>query len=335
MRGRGAPLVLSFAPLLLGGLRPGDAAGSGAPRTPRPADGEVAVTACEGNRAPLPQSLLYELDAAAFPGSGRPDVAVHVPPGFDATRRPGLVVYFHGWKGCVEAALSDVDVPCSADGEARASSHLAAQLDGAHVNAVLVAVELRADMPTGESGQLATPGGLRALLRELLDGPLGAALGGSTDPCPLEVDALDRVMVVAHSGGYQAAASVLARGDVPRITEVVLLDALYGADDVFASWIRSAVDDLDAPRRFVDLYTCCGGTVERSRALSSVAFTAARGLPLVFDDDRQVEGAGTDGAPMGARLERPLVFERVEAAHDELPAAYMGAIFQGAGFARL
>ena len=96
MRGRGALLLgMVCSSLLLGG----DV------RSASPAP-TAATTACEGLRPPLAQSLLYELRSGAFPGSGRPDVAVHVPPGFDATRRPGVVVYFRGWNGCVQAAGS-------------------------------------------------------------------------------------------------------------------------------------------------------------------------------------------------------------------------------------
>jgi len=309
MRGRGALLLLLPCCLLLGG----DVQSATPPRT-------SGATACEGGRPPLPQSLFYELRAGAFPGSGRPDVGVHVPPGFDATRRPGVVVYFHGWSGCVQAALGDEDVPCSDGGEVRTASHLAAQLDAAQVNAVLVAVELRPDLPTGEPGQLATLGGLRALLRELFDEHLAPSLG---DPCGLEVDALDRVVVVAHSGGYQAAASVLAMGDVSSVTEVVLLDALYGADEVFARWVDGA--RFDASRRFVDLYTCCGGTLELSRALAAVAHDAG---PPVLDDD------GDSELYRGA-LDRPLVFKRVPRPHDELPGAYLRPILEAAGFASL
>ena len=308
MRGRGALLLGMACSFLLGGD-----VGSASPVPTAPA------TACEGLRPPMTQSLLYELRAGAFPGSGRPDVAVHVPPGFDATRRPGVVVYFHGWNGCVQVALGDDDVPCSEGGDVRAASHLAAQLDAARVNAVLVAVELRADLPTGEPGQLATLGGLRALLHELFAEHLAAALG---EGCALEVDALDRVVVVAHSGGYQAAAAVLAMGDVPSITEVVLLDALYGADEVFARWLGDA--GFDAPRRFVDLYTCCGGTLEHSRTLAALAHDAGR--PILDDDSATAE-------PTAATLERPLVFERVLRAHGELPEAYFRPVIEAAGFA--
>jgi pimeloyl-ACP methyl ester carboxylesterase len=218
----------------------------------------------------------------------------------------------------VQAALGDDDVPCREDGEARVASHLGAQLDAARVNALLVAVELRVDEPTGEVGALAMPGGLRALLRELFDEHLTAALG---EGCPLEVDALDRVVVVAHSGGYQAAATVAARGDVPAMRELVLLDALYGGDDVFARW---AEPSFDAPRRrFVDLYTCCGGTLERSRALAGVAAGRA-----TFDDDG-------DSELSPAALASPVVFKRVPRPHAELPAAYLGAILEASGFAPL
>src|SRR5215472_3783013 len=49
-------------------------------------------TACQGGREPLPEVLLYDLRAAAFPGAYSPNVAVHVPARFDGTYAPGLVV---------------------------------------------------------------------------------------------------------------------------------------------------------------------------------------------------------------------------------------------------
>lgn len=277
-----------------------------------------AVTACEGDRPPLPAALFFrDLRAAAFPGSDATDaadVAVHVPPGFDATRRPGVVLYFHGWNGCVAQALADDDAPCTPDGDARAGAGLAAQLDEAGVNAILVAVELRVDAPTGEPGQLAAPGDARQLLRELFTEHLAEPLG-----CTLELEAIDRVVLVAHSGGYQAVASALELGELPRVHEVVLLDALYGADHVFTSWITDALEgsrDGDSAPRFVDLYTCCGGTLERSRAMARAA-----GLDRADDDTPQ------------PTLTRPVVFARVAEAHGALPRAYFRAIIEAAGFA--
>jgi hypothetical protein len=288
------------------------------------------ASACERHPGPLPQILTYELRSGAFPGSGGPDVAVHVPPGFDATRRPGLVVYLHGWTGCVAAAVGDDDTSCSAGGDPRPAAALARQIDAAKVNALLVAVELRADMPTGEPGQLAMPGGLREMLQELFSEHLTDPLG-----CTLEIDALERVIVIAHSGGYQAAASVIEFGDVSQITEVDLLDGLYGAEDVFYRWLREGITQFDprigGPRRFVDLYTCCGGTLERSREMANQAraeAVASGSEGALYDDDSDLDLREDV-------LAHPIVFKRVPRAHGELPRAYAQALIASAGFERL
>jgi hypothetical protein len=190
-------------------------------------------------------------------------------------------------------------------------------------------------MATGEPGAIAMPGGLRGLLRELFDEHLRDALGCSLDRDALDLDALDRVVVVAHSGGYQAAASAIELGDVPRITEVDLLDALYGADDVFLRWVRTQRERFD-PRvndglRFVDLYTCCGGTAEASRALAGSATASLRsaglGATVALDD--------SEGALDEALLTHPVVFKRVSGPHGELPRVYLRELIEAAGFAHI
>jgi hypothetical protein len=286
------------------------------------------ATACTGARPPLPPVLFAHLRTAAFPDDPFPSVAVHVPPGFDAAYRPGLVLYIHGWQGCVAAALAQGDTRCDDGGEPRAASNLAMQIDGAHVNALLVAFELRRNAATGEVGGLAMPGQARSALRELFTEALAAPLG-----CVLDVDALDRIVLITHSGGYQAAASVLAYGDLPLVGEVVLLDSLYGAEPVFARWIAGDVDRFDprlaAPLRFVDLYTCCGGTADTSRAFanSTAEVLARAGLPSSI----RVDDAGGELDP--AMLEAPVVFKRVSRAHSELPRAYVQDVVRAAGFA--
>jgi hypothetical protein len=312
-----APLLLLALSLSDGTVSSSSSASRSAPSGP-----------CEGDRPTPPRALYLKLRSAAFPGSPYPDAAVHVPPGFDATRSPGLVLYFHGWKSCVAAALADEDVPCT-DGDdgdqddRHPAAGLAAQMDDARVNALLLAVELRVDASTGETGELATAGGMRAMLREVLHERLAGTLG-----CTLELDAIDRIVVVAHSGGYQAAATVLQLGDLPQISEVILLDALYGADDVFRSWVT------DAPsrryHRFVDLYTCCGGTLDRSRAMAELAHRVAGGTSegMVFDDD------GDADLDPGA-LTHPFVFKRVATPHGALPRAHLRALLDAAGFSRI
>ena len=330
-----APLVPRAAQWpLLASLAPRPSLASLASRATETSSAAIAPqSACEGAREPLPDVMTFALRASAFPDPAddgvRADVAVHVPPGFDATRRPGLIVYFHGWSGCVEAALSAEDRPCADGGEPRPASALAAQIDDAGVNALLVAIELRVDMPTGEPGRLAMPGGLRDLLRELFAERLAGPLG-----CALEVDGLDRVVLIAHSGGYQAAASALALGDVPRVTEVDLLDALYGADDLLLRWIRSQAGRFDRHAsdrlRFVDLYTCCGGTAEASRALGLEARAALAGAGLAAE----VQADDAVGEPDAAGLAHSVVLQQVPAPHGELPRVYLGELVRAAGFAR-
>jgi hypothetical protein len=272
----------------------------------------------EGGRTQLAETLFYELRAQAFPGSGRPGVAVHVPRGFDPVRRPGAVVYFHGWNGCVQAALADDDAQCSEDGPPRFASRLASRLDDAGVNALLVAVELRADATTGEVGELAQPGALRGLLDEVLTERLSPRLG-----VVLDVDALDRVMVIAHSGGYQAAATALRFGEVPRLTEVVLLDALYGADDVFDAALQ------DRSLRLVNLYTYSGGTRERSLRMVEVARDLGRDVLANDGDDADDE---LQQGSLSRDLSREIVVVRVPGPHAELPSTYMQSLLRAAGF---
>ena len=278
----------------------------------------------QGDGSGLPRALEFELRAGAFPESGHPDAAVHVPPGFDGTRRPGVVLYFHGWNGCVATVLGDDDTPCTEGGEVRRASSLAAQVDDARVNALLVAVELRVDQATGDPGQLAFPGDARELLRELFEEHLARPLGYTID-----VDTLDRVVMISHSGGYQAIASTLRYGGLATIAEVDLLDSLYGADDVFADWVRDAATDFDAPKRFVNLYTSLGGTFDRSRNLADVARGAAGAyLRRVSDDDGDTDLSSE-------ALARPVVFKRVPREHSELPRAYIRPLLNAAGFARI
>jgi len=302
------------SPATVGGAR-----GRAAPTT---------ATACDAERPALPHALFFELRSGAFPGTGHPDAAVHVPPGFDATERPGLVLYLHGWRGCAAAAFTSDEGPC--DDAGGVGVDLASQIDDAGVNALFIAIETRFFTASGEPGQLAMPGGGRDLIRELLSEHLAGPLG-----CPLALDAIDRIAIVAHSGGYQGSAGLLTLGDLPHVSEVVLLDALYGADDAFAEWIehRSRLFDPSASDalHFIDLYTCCGGTADASRTLARrTRDTLARAaMPhAVFDDDSE-----TDLLP--AMLGRPVVFKRVPLPHSALPGAYVRAVVEAAGFSRI
>jgi|SRR5579859_410388 len=287
-----------------------------------------ATTACPRFGDAGASVLLYELAAGAFPDAGTPSVAVHVPPGFDPGSRPGVIAFFHGFDNCVANVVGAIDGPCVDGGAARVAMHLVEQLDAARVNAILVAIELDADQAIGDPGQLATSGDFRALLHELFTQHLDAVLG-----CPLDVDGLDRVVVSSHSGGYWATASVLAQGMVAQITEVDLLDSLYGEQPTFDGWMQSSLARFAPGRpdelRWVDVYTESGGTAANSRAMaaSAQAWLDDAGLAAsYFDDD-------TTDTLDAATYAHPVIFKLSGLTHDEVPQYYFGELARAGGFA--
>lgn len=289
---------------------------------------EAGPTACQGARPAGPSVLYYNLRSAPFPGGAYPDVGVHLPRGFDGTRRPGMLVFFHGFDNCVRNVLGNVDSPCVPGGAARVALHLVEQLDAARVNALLVAVEVEVDMQTGAPGALATDGNFHALLHELLTEHLDAELG-----CPgLDVEGFERVVLSSHSGGYQAVAAVLTHGRVPQVREVDLLDSLYGYRPVYDAWVRDQVRRFDPARadalRFVDVYTAGGGTLANSRAMAmdASAWLSAAGLSAsLLDDD-------TTATLTAAQYAHNVLFKRSALAHSSVPQYYVQRLAAASGF---
>lgn len=265
----------------------------------------------------LPPLLLFNLRAAPFPNSGHPDVAVHVPNGFDPWNHPGMLVFFHGFDNCVANVVGSTDTPCTPDAGARSAMHLIDQVDTSRVNAILVAVQLRYDQATGDPGQLTKAGDFHALLHELLTEHLTMLLG-----VPLDVPDFDPIVVGSHSGGYEAAAAVLQYGQVSQVREIDLYDSLYGETAVFDPWVQSNVMRFDPARadalRWMDVYTSSGGTAANSRAMASAAegWFAEAGAPndVLFDDT-------TDTLTPGAYA-HPALFKLTSLAHADVPKYY-------------
>lgn len=277
---------------------------------------------------PLPATLLFNLRSAPFPGTGHPDVAVHVPPGFRLDDRPGLIVFFHGHSNCVANVVGSVDSACPPNTARRGASHLNAQLDAARVNAVLVAVQLRYDTASGDPGALRDANSLDTLLHELFVEHLSPALGARVD-----VDSFERVVIGTFSGGYIAAAAVLDHGGVPHISEVDLYDSLYGETAKYRAWFDERLERFAAGRpdgtRFVDLYTAGGGTDGNSRTFAAglrAALTAGGLSGSFYQSDR----AGTL-AP-GAEA-HPVVFQFASQSHEDVPRTYFGRLAAASGFA--
>lgn len=274
-------------------------------------------------RAPSP--MLRKVRAAAFPDTTTPDVAVHVPQGFDPTASPGLVVYFRGFENCLANVVGSVDAPCTEGGPVRDALRLHEQLEAARVNAILIAVELRFDFASPDPGELAKPGRMREIVEEVLGEHLASPFR-----CQLTPADFSRVVIVSHSGGYQAAAAALTVGELPNVREVVLLDSLYGELPAFAEWIEQNAERFDRARddslRFADVYTCCGGTADNTRALASIAKRVL--------GERMVDDA-TTGDPNDEALAAPVLFKQVDLAHVEVTKRWVRTIAEHAGFAPL
>jgi hypothetical protein len=275
----------------------------------------------------VPPLLFFNLRAGAFPDAGHPDVAVHVPKGFDPSNHPGLLVFFHGFDNCVANIMGSVDSPCTPDAAARDALHLMDQVDAARINAILVAVELRFDQSTGDPGQLANKGDFHALLHELFAEHLNALLGAS-----LDVTSFDPIVVGTHSGGYQATAMALSVGDVPQIREIDLLDSLYGETAIFDTWMQSNIARFAPGRadglRLMNVYTSTGGTEANSRAMeaNAAAWLADAGLSSSLFDDNTTDTLDA------ATYAHPVLFKLTSLAHGDVPKYYFQEFAQASGF---
>ena len=150
-------------------------------------------------------------------------VLLHVPKGFDIRRPSMLIVYFHGHG----AKLAD---------DVYLRQQVPAQISTSGVNAVLVAPQLAVNAADSSPGKLWQPGGFARFIGEAAQQL--AKLHG--DPRSVKSFAEMPVVIVAYSGGYQAAAWSVHHGGLgKRLRGVVLFDALYGDLDIFADWVAT------------------------------------------------------------------------------------------------
>jgi hypothetical protein len=146
---------------------------------------------------------------------------LHVPRGFDVRRPSLMVVYLHGHGAILQRDVID-------------RQRVPEQVSESGVNAVLVAPQLPVDAADSSAGKLWEAGGFQRYLQEVsaelvkLHGDARAKQTFDTMP----------IVIVAYSGGYMTAASCIRHGGAgERVRGIVLLDALYGDIDTFASWI--------------------------------------------------------------------------------------------------
>ena len=150
-------------------------------------------------------------------------VLMHVPEHFDI-RKPGvIVVFFHGNGATLERDVRDRQL-------------VPQQISDSGANAVLLAPQLAVDAADSSAGKFWQPGGLKRFINEASDHLAG--LYG--DPNAAKTFANMPVIIVGYSGGFLPTAWSLEVGGLGnRVRGVVLLDAVYGELDKFASWIAN------------------------------------------------------------------------------------------------
>lgn len=151
---------------------------------------------------------------------------MYLPKGFDLNRPVLLVVYFHGNQS---ALLRDV----------RDRQQVPRQLADSGLNAALIAPQFAVDAADSSAGNFWRPGHFAKYLREAtrklarLHGDKRAQERFSRAP----------VLLVAYSGGYHPASHAAGLGGLnKRVLGMILLDAPYGDEPMFAEWVTRKQD---------------------------------------------------------------------------------------------
>ncbi|MGA7324160.1 MAG: alpha/beta hydrolase [Rhodomicrobium sp.] len=148
---------------------------------------------------------------------------LHIPRGFDARRPALMVVFLHGHGATIQRDVIE-------------RQRVPEQVSEAGINAVLVAPQLASDAADSSAGKLWEAGGFERFLEETAS-ELTKIHG---DPRSKAAFEKMPIVIVAYSGGYATAASCIRHGGAgSRVRGIVLLDALYGDVDTFASWIST------------------------------------------------------------------------------------------------
>jgi hypothetical protein len=153
-------------------------------------------------------------------------VLLAVPANFDAARPATLVVFLHGNRAQLQRDVI-------------ARQQVLRQIAAADINALLVAPQFALDAPDSSAGRFAVRGVFRAFVDEALQ-VLENLCAARDEQSPQRGCLMHtKLIIIAYSGGYSPAAAALKVGGVNgRIRGVVLLDALYDHEALFAAWLH-------------------------------------------------------------------------------------------------
>jgi hypothetical protein len=255
--------------------------------------------------------LVARLRHGAYDVPGAPNVIVHAPAGFDPRAPLQLVVFLHGYSGCVSVLMGTGPSRCRPGAATVTGWDLARHHDAAHTNTLFVVPQLAYLKRDGRPGRFAQVGGFRRFLDELVRGPLSEKLGMQRT-----LGDVARIDLVAHSAGYQTMIAILERGGIEPalIRSVTLLDALYGEVPRYARYVAAHAQD---GLQLVDISLPNGQPARESQELAR-RLTRALGAERLRSVD--AEGIGD------AIARYPIVFARGRPPHRAMPASHLAQV---------
>ncbi len=255
------------------------------------------------------QTLTYATSSHERP-DGAPAALAYWPANFDPTATYEVVLFAHGWRGCVRLLAMEGEVAClppdQVSEQAPSRSRRRAHADSptpslgwglgprlGAPNRIVLFPQLAYRQRDGRSGHFRDPAFAAAWWADTVSQL--QAHGAEGRP--------EHVTVMAHSAGFQ---STLALLESLPVDAVLLMDALYAGTQAFANWV--AVE----PERLLFSTTTGGETGRQQRRLARIT----RRLDLLASDSsRRVLPTG-EGPPDT----RPRVWlSRSRARHADIP----------------
>ena len=328
LRGRqlkpGSPMRAGRAPRVALAVRRRPRARSGARSMQRVEPRRTwRATACEGNRTAASDALLRAA-IGRVPG-------LRAGPTSPSTSRPGSTRRGARRPSSTSTAGTAASrrrsrtrtrrAARAASRDTRARSR--AQLDEAHVNALLDRGRAPRRRANGRAGSAR---GRRAVFASCCASS-SSSIWPSRSAARSSVDRLDRVVVDGALGrlpGRRERPRARRRSADHRGRPARRATTVPTKSSAAGRSTRST--RFDGTRRFVDLYTCCGGTLERSRAMAVAA--SQRGAAA--------HRSSMTTTAVGVELDRaalafPVVFARVPEPHEDLPRARFRALWKPRG----
>ncbi|MBN1654949.1 MAG: hypothetical protein JXA30_14360 [Deltaproteobacteria bacterium] len=227
-------------------------------------------------------TLYARMKNAAYSYPDTPAVAVHAAAGFNAQKPLQLVVFLHGYQGCVRVLMEKGAVGCKTESALQPGWGLAEHHDSADTNTLFVIPQLAFMKRDGNPGCFMNEGCFQGFLQELLSETLAEKLAR-----PRTLKHIAGITLVAHSAGFETALAILQNGKVNSLVRaLVLLDALYAGVDGFSRWFS---ETSAMSTRLISIYLRSGKTYRQNLLLHRrlERITGRQGVTLLTSGEIQ------------------------------------------------